>query len=227
VSRIRSLVLALALIGPACADALEGVGDLSRSVVHGDESTTTTTTQPVEGPDLRLSPITDVAWSNDGIEATTASLDVDTLLQAVWLRGDGISPFVQSSRHEIARALPGIEFPQLAPEVISHISSQLVFDPATGVLDVSTAAAFGFWSAEPYTAPRVEAQLAVLRVGLLTFEEEETEGEIFTFAVSDGRELAWNDGDYVYQLFCRTGVAEEACFAMAEATRPLSILVTS
>ena len=51
------------------------------------------------------------------------------------------------------------------------------------------------------------------------------EGEIYSFQVTDGRELAWSDGPYVYQLFCRTGMSEAACFEMAESTIPLSLIV--
>ena len=48
--------------------------------------------------------------------------------------------------------------------------------------------------------------------------------EIFSFRVSDGRELTWTHGDYVYELFCRTGISEDACFAMASSTIPLDLI---
>jgi hypothetical protein len=63
----------------------------------------------------------------------------------------------------------------------------------------------------------------VLRVGLATSGEQETT-DISSFSVGGGRELAWADGDYVYQLFCRTGIGEAACFAVAESTTPLAVL---
>lgn len=224
--RLIAVTVLAAATGTGCAGMLEGVGDLSRHVVHGDRTTlSTTTTVPAEGPALRLRPVTEVAWANDGLGAATAGLGEDELRVAVWHRGDGISPFVQASRREIATALPGIQFPQLLPGPVTHVSSQLVYDVQTALYDVSTAAAFGMWVGEPYELPRSEAQLAVLRVGLRTAADLET-GEYFTFQVTEGRELAWTSGPYVYQLFCRTGVTEDACFAIAESMTRLDAMLT-
>ena len=217
-------VLVTALLVASCGDALSGVGDLSQRIVYGDQTTTSTSVAPSESQLLRLKGITDLVWTNDAVDPTTNGMERDLLITTVWLRGDKINPFVQASRHEIAVALPGIEFPQLAPEAVTHVSSQLLFDQLTGILDASTAAAFGFWVGEPYDLPRNEGQLAVLRVGLKTLDDD-SGGEVFSFQVTDGRELAWADGDYVYQLFCRTGVSEEACFQMAGSTIPLSLVV--
>ncbi len=225
VMRRTAALIALSLAVAGCGDALDGVGDLSREIVHVDTSSSTTTA-PVGQVDLRLNPITGTIWINDGIGAVTAGLGADDVVLAVWSRGDLVSQSQQASRREIADVLPGIEFPQLAPEGVSHISSQLVFDTQTVTLGVGTAAAFGFWIGEPYTAARSEAQLGVLRVGLKTFDDGSPDNEVFSFSVADGRELSWVDGDYVYQLFCRTGVLAEACSAMAESTIPLSLLVS-
>ncbi len=222
--RTFAALVALILAVAACGDALQGVGDLSAEIVAGNQ-TSTTTTQPGQ-VDLKLDPITTVVWINDELGAATAGLTLDDLLLAVWLRGDQIDQSVQASRREIADMLPGIEFPQLAPEGVSHVSSQLVYDVQTASLGVGTAAAFGLWVGEPYTAARSEAQLAVLRIGLKTFDDESLDNEVFSFSVADGRELSWVDGEYVYQLFCRTGVAPEACAAMADSTIPLSLLVS-
>jgi hypothetical protein len=221
-------ILMLALVMGACGDALEGVGDLSAGIVRGDQ-TSTTTTAPGQ-LDLRLNPITQVRWINDELGAGTAGLTPDDLLLAVWYdddrRDDRVNEFVQASRREIADLLPGIEFPQLAPDGVSHVSSQLVYDIQTVSLGVGTSAAFGLWVGEPYTAARSEAQLTVLRVGLKTFDDGSLDNEVFSFSVADGRELSWVDGRYVYQLFCRTGVSPEACEAMADSTIPLSLLVS-
>ncbi len=221
--RLAILILNAILLA-ACGDALGGVGDLSHRIVYGSGATTSTTLAPPQSQLLRLEPITDLVWSNDVVGADTAGLGRDELITAVWLRGDQEDPFVQASRREIATALPGIEFPQLAPERVTHVSSQLNFDALTGILDASTTAAFGLWIGEPYGLPRSDGQLAVLRVGLKS-SADDVGGEIFSFQVTDGRELAWVDGPYVYQLFCRTGMSEAACFAMAESTIPLSLII--
>lgn len=223
-----ALILMLALVLGACGDTLEGVGDLSAGIVRGDQTSTTTTTPGQL--DLRLNPITQALWINDELGAGTAGLTPDDLLLAAWSdpdrRDDRVNEFVQASRREIAELLPGVEFPQLAPDGVSHVSSQLVYDVQTASLGVGTAAAFGLWVGEPYTAARSEAQLAVLRVGLKTFDDGSPDNDVFSFSVADGRELSWVDGRYVYQLFCRTGVSPEACEAMADSTIPLSLLVS-
>jgi len=220
------LVAALvALSAAGCGDVLEGVGDLSRDFVHGDTTTTFgTTTLPQPGGGVALVGLSrSVIWVNDQYPAGPG-LSAESAVRQVWLRGDGIDPYVQAGRREIAAALPGVEFPRLVPEKVTHISSQLVFDVQTGTLDVATAAAFGLWTAPPYTVPRTEGQLAVLRVGLRSALPGDGPIDISTFQVADGRELAWSFGNYVYQLFCRTGISEESCFAMADSMISLSVL---
>lgn len=222
--RAAALVVASAVMA-GCGVMLEGVGDLSRSVVHGDRSAQVVeATSPADGPALRLTGVTTMTWANDGLGAATRGLERDALISAVWARGDGINPFVQASRREIAAAMPGIEFPQLVPGSATHVSSQLVYDTQTATLDVTTAAAFGMWVDEPYVLPRSEAQLAVLRVGFRTAFDPDP-GEFFSFQVSEGREITWTKDDYVYQLFCRTGVSEQACFTIAESTFFLSAML--
>lgn len=221
--RFAPILLPVLLLA-ACGDSLEGVGDLSRRIVHGDESSTTTTTQAEQGPQLNLAGLSgDIVWVNDEF-TVEPGLEAEDLVRRVWLRGDGISPYVQASRFEISTALEGIQFPRLIPNTVTHVSSQLVYDTQTGTLDVATAAAFGLWTAEPYTIPRTEGQVAVLRVGLKTFADDLDDGDFFSFRVAEGRELSWAFGDHVYQLFCRTGISEEACFEMAGSTSPLEIL---
>ncbi|MEX0827298.1 MAG: hypothetical protein WD184_11165 [Acidimicrobiia bacterium] len=216
-------LLGFALIVSACGDALTGIGDLSERVVHGDGTASTTTTAPT-GTDLKLKGVTGVVWFNDGLGAELGDLDREDTIAAVWARGNSADPFIQASRHEVARSLPGVQFPQLVPAAITHVTSQLVFDVSTASLDPSTAVAFGLWTGEPYTLPRTESQLAVLRVGLKTFAGD-PEDEIFSFQVTDGQELVWTHGDFVYQLFCRRGVSDEACFAIADSMIPVDLLL--
>jgi len=226
-TRPASLLLAaLALLGAAgCGDVLEGVGDLSRDLVHGDTTSTLgTTTLPQPGGGMPLVGLSaSVVWVNDQYTAAP-NLPAEEAVRRVWLRGDGIDPYIQAGRDEIVAALPGVEFPRLVPEKTTHVSSQLVFDVQTGTLDVATSAAFGLWTAEPYTVPRTEGQLVVLRVGLRSALAGEGSGDISTFQAADGRELAWSFGDYVYQLFCRRGISEESCFAIADSMTSLEVL---
>jgi hypothetical protein len=223
VVRRMLIVVIAAMLMVACSDPLGGVGDLSRRVVHGDETSTTATTAPAEDPGVALEEIGEAAWINDDLDAGVGLIGRDALITAVWSRGDSTSSYIQASRAEIAAALPGIRFPRLVPTGVGWISSQLVYDRQSATLDPATAAAFGMWSGVPYSAPRNEAQLAVLRVGLDSFGDIE-EGDVSSFRVAEGRELSWAQGGYVYQLFCRTGVTEASCFAMAESTGLLSLL---
>ena len=219
------LAALVALSAAGCGDVLEGVGDLSRDFVHGDTTTTFgTTILPQPGGGMALVGLSrSVTWVNDQYTAGP-NLSAEAAVQQVWERGDGIDPYIQAGRQEVAAALPGVEFPRLVPEKVTHISSQLVFDVQTGTLDVATAAAFGLWTAAPYTVPRTEGQLVVLRVGLRSALPGEGPSDISTFQAADGRELAWSFGDYVYQLFCRTGISEESCFAMADSMISLAVL---
>jgi len=220
-------VLALAVVVAGCGDALSGIGDLSESIVHGDRSSTTSTTAG-GSIDLRLKGITNVAWFNDGMDATTANLDRSDTIVSIWLdrKNRGLEGgFVQATRREIARSLPGVQFPQLVPSQITHVTSQLVYDPFTSTLDASTTAAFGLWAGEPYTSPRSESQLVILRIGLKTFFGD-PDDEILSFQVDEGQQLDWAHGDYVYQLFCRRGISEQACYAMAESTIPLDLMLS-
>lgn len=229
-NHMRRLAVTMSVVAvlttAACGDALEGVGDLSRRIVHGDETSTTSTTVAPGSPSLDLDGVTGAFWFNDGLDRGVDVLTRESLVANIWSkRDDQASAYVQASRREIAGALPGIEFPRLIPGSVTWISSQLVYDSQTATLDPTTAAAFGLWTVEPYTAPRNEAQVAVLRVGIDTLGTD-VEGEIFSFRVSSGRELTWNDGGYVYQLFCRTGINEEACFTVARSTTSLALLAT-
>ncbi|HSM02503.1 MAG TPA: hypothetical protein VK960_08730 [Acidimicrobiia bacterium] len=225
--RSAAAVAALALVTTACGDLLSGVGDLSEQVVHGDRPDTTTTTAG-GAVDLRLKGITDVAWFNDGMDAATVNLSREDTIAAVWRDRENRGfegGFIQATRVEIARSLPGVQFPQLVPIQVTHITSQMVYDPVTIALDASTTAAFGLWAGEPYTAPRNESQLAILRVGLNTVPGD-PENEILSFRVSEGQELAWTQGDFVYQLFCRRGVSEPSCHAIARSMIPLDLLLS-
>jgi len=217
-------IIACALVTAACGDALSGVGEISERIVHGDPTVPPVTTTVAAGASgLSLAGVSgDMIWMNDAAGSPADGLTAEQVIQQVWLRSDGVNPYVQSSRDEIAAALPGVEFPRLVPSTVTHVSSQLVFDLQTGTLGVSAAAAFGLWSAEPYTVPRSEGQLVVLWVGLVTGPGG-GDGGISSFWDAEGRQLTWASGMYEYTLFCRTGISENACFTMAESMSELSI----
>ena len=70
------LILTLAALAAAgCGDILEGVGGLSRDIVHGGATTsTTTTTLPQPGGGMALTGLSgDVIWVNDEFEVCPAS----------------------------------------------------------------------------------------------------------------------------------------------------------
>ena len=149
-----ALLAALCLLVAACGDEglLSGLGDRSAQVVHGDTSTTTSTVDPIRA-DTPLGSIRafDVIWYNDGL-AGEASGTTSEVIAKVWLRGDGVTSVIQASRSEIATALPGIQFPELLPDAVGWVTSQLVYDVASGTLGPDTSAQFGLWTVEPYTA---------------------------------------------------------------------------
>jgi hypothetical protein len=217
--RRSTLVFGAGILLAGCGHLLEGVGSLSQEIVYGGTTSTVTSTTVVQ--ELGLVPLSDQAiWVNDGF-VIEAGVTQEAVIRGVWGRGDGVDPYVQASRQEVVVALPGIRFPQKVPQLVTHISSQLIFDIQTGTLDVSTSAAFGLWSAVPYTVARSEGQSAMLRVGIKTTTDSIEAGQIVTLQVADGYDLTWSENSYVYELFCRTGLSEEACFAMAESLAPL------
>ena len=163
----------------------------------------------------------------------------------VFIRRDGDS-FIQASRTEIAFALPGVHFPGTLPPAAEWISSQLVFSN-DGTLNDDPSAAFGIWSAEPYTRSRSVAQMAVLRVsidpeGVVASQEDPTgncarlsdqttqsceyladeSGDTYELTAAGGTTLVWFDSTYRYELFGRPFVAVSSLFDMRRQMVPLS-----
>jgi hypothetical protein len=173
-----------------------------------------------------LVPVTRLQWANDEIETQNLD-DRGALLEEVFSRRQG-DRFVQASRQEIAVALPDVAFPAQAPSGAEWVSSQLVLDN-DGTVASDPSAAFGIWSAEPYTRSRSVAQMIVLRVatdpdtaeGLASGEEDSTcarfsdrntdDCEIVTIDSRDtwvlggsgGTTLVWFSAPYRYELFGR------------------------
>jgi hypothetical protein len=152
-----------------CNDAsLSGLGHMTERWIAAAPDPTTTTASPVAPAPVGLQTTHSeqiVAWVNDELGDPPVASPEDTVAM-VWSRSNKQDGYVQASRAEIAVALPGLEFPELIPERSAFITSQLVFDSTTGKLASDPAAAFGFWSAKPYTKARSIAQLAVLIVAI-------------------------------------------------------------
>jgi len=216
---------AFLLLSAGCGDGglLDGVGDRSRDAVY-EGLTTTTAFVPGLDEDLGSVGAADarqIAWYNDEIEDQVVGATQLTITQ-VWNRGKDSGRFIQASRAEIASALPQIQFPRLVPPDVINVTSQLVYDPSSGTLDVDTAAAFGLWPVEPYSLE--DGQQAVLRVG---FDQGNLpEGEVVIDVVGLGLSLEWVQGGYRYELFCRETLDEALCTQMVDTMEPLATITS-
>lgn len=219
--RIVFAVLVLSTVLAACGEAglLDGVGDRTRDYVQGDAATTTVVVPIVAGTgDEGLIRAPDVQWFNDDLPNQMTGTS-DQVILGVWQR-ELNSRFVQSSRSEISIALPGIMFPDLVPETVRWITSQLVYDETTGVLDPDTMAAFGLWTTDPYQSDA--ARLGVLRVGKAAADLLPERAEIVPIIVPDGISLGWTEAGHRYELFCRSDISEELCVDVANSAAPLA-----
>lgn len=205
----------------------------------------TTTTMPA--PIQVVVGAQEMQWSNDDLEPNNLG-DPDAVIAEVFSRREG-DRFIQASRSEIAAVLPGVGFPALMPVEAEWVSSQLVID-GDGTLSGNPSAAFGIWSAEPYTRSRSVAQLAVLRVyndpvqardvaeaeqplGCALLVETTTERcemlsiggrDIWKLIAPAGTTLIWFENVYRYELFGRNLVAGDVLERMAAESLPLSVL---
>ncbi len=217
----------MALVVAACGDGalLDDVGDVSERVVHGD---TTSTTDPLLTDDAgepvaRVARSSTLVWFNDDV-SDVEGVEAAIVLNRVWTRGEGVNRFVQSSANEIAAVLPGVGFPEVVPDTAQVVTSQLVFDVGSGLLDVNTSAAFGVWNTAPYSVGREVGQILVLRVGQAGASTFDPFAGVQVQSVEEGVSLTWVEADYRYELFCRTGVGEALCTRMAGSLIPLQIV---
>jgi hypothetical protein len=223
VKRVSLLIAVLGLLLVACGDEglLDGLGDRAQKAVVG---TTTTTTAPDEdlsgGGEEGSVFAASVAWYNDGIADEAIGLPAYTIDQ-VWDRGNESGRFIQSSRAEIAVALPGVQFPAQIPAEVVSVTSQLVYLEDVASLDAGTSAAFGLWEAEPYSSD--DGRVGVLRVG--EDRGDVALGETLEEVVTSGLSLIWTDGRYRYELFCRASLPEELCREMMNSALPLRNLL--
>jgi len=225
--RIRILIIALVLgaVASACGEAgpLEHVGEATgRWVTAATVATTIPPSIVVEIGDEAMVEAGDALWVNDDIATVPPGTDPRATIATVWGRQIG-SRFVQASRSEIASALPTIQFPATIPGDVRWVTSQLVFDPASGALDPDTSAAFGLWTVEPYTVESGRA--SVLRVGSAPEGIGAAKSDIVPIVVPDGLSLGWTEAGLRYELFCRASISDVACNAIAESFVPLSDLL--
>ncbi|MGH8944810.1 MAG: hypothetical protein ACRDVL_01515 [Acidimicrobiia bacterium] len=237
--------LVVAFLIPACGDApLGSVGGRSSDWIN-EPTVATTTTVPVTIP-AAISSV-ELAWFNDEI-VNNSLQDPEATVAEVFSRREG-DRFIQASRAEIAVALPGVGFPAKVPYGAKWVTSQLVIE-SSGLVSHDPSAAFGFWSAEPYTRSRSVGQMGVLRVALdpesiaelaeatepptcARFSDRNTEScdlldiagrTIWKLTGSGAITLIWFDDTYRYELFGRSFVKEEALLEMAEIMVPLAQL---
>lgn len=213
----------LGLLLAACGEqgVMDGLGERSHEYVKGPTTTTLFNPQaPTETASPGVAPVEDARWFNEGIDGEIVG-EVNQVVAGVWIRGSSAGRFIQASPAEIATALPNLDFPSVMPDDARWITSQLVYDTASATLDIETAAAFGMWSVRPYSED--EGRLAVLRVGMESGDSEVGSG-IISSPVDSGLNLAWSDGVYTYELFCRTEVPEDVCWEMVESSVPFSII---
>lgn len=239
------LVAATAVLLTSCGDdPLGSVGRRSSDWIN-EPTVATTTTVPVTIPTAISS--AELAWSNDDIVNQSLD-DPAAAVAAVFARREG-DRFIQASRAEITVALPGIGFPARVPFGAKWVSSQLVIESSGEVSD-DPSAAFGIWSAEPYTRSRSVAQMAVLRVALdpetiaelaeateppscARFSDRNTDScEIvdiggrptWRLSAAGGTTFIWFDETYRYELFGRSYLKQEALLEMSEVLIPLDQL---
>jgi hypothetical protein len=237
-----------AVVIVACGDSpLDSIGLRSSDWIN---EPTVPTTIPVDTTIPRVVTAEALQWANAGI-ANENMGELDAMLSEIFDRREG-DRFIQASPAEMVVALPDVSFPDRAPSGAEWVSSQLVFEN-DGTLSTEPSAAFGIWSAEPYTRSRSVAQMIVIRVSndldaaneLATGAAEATcarfadrasdDCEIITvgsretwlLGESGGSTLIWYEGPYRYEMFGRSFVPSRVLQEMSGAMVPLSSLVTA
>jgi len=223
VNRALAAIALVSFVTVSCGGSgvLDGLGERTGEAVVGTTVTTLAGVDPVSGPgEVGLMAATTAAWFNDAISDQAIGLPSYTI-NGVWERGHDAGRFVQSSRAEIAVALPGIAFPASIPDDVAWVTSQLVYLEDVATLDAGTSAAFGLWEVEPYSSE--DGRVGVLRVGVDRGDLDQ--GEVLSEVVTSGLSLIWSDGRYRYELFCRGALPEELCRSMVISAAPLRDLL--
>jgi len=238
-------IVFLAVVVAACGESpLQIIGERSAEWINEPE-VVTTTLPPVTTP--RFVEIENLEWANDDIVNPNIG-DRGALIATAFERREG-DRFIQASREEIAAALPAVEFPAVAPFGAEWVSSQLVIEN-NGTLSRDPTAAFGIWSAEPYTRSRSVAQMVIISVVIdpETAAEIAEAGEdvscarfadratnvcdtlnldgrqVWKLVGTSGTTLIWFSDVYRYELFGRNFVPSEDLNEMVSNTLALSDL---
>ncbi len=210
------VVIALAVVGCGDQGLFDGVGDRTRTFVEGETTTTVAIPTVAAGAaGEAVVDVSDVGWFNDSKEFQATGTPTEVIAE-VWRNRPDVNRFVQSSRAEIAAALPGIGFPELVPEDVRWITSQLVYQPTQGTLDPDTSAAFGLWASEPYQSDA--GRVGVLRVGRAPIGSPIGRSELSSIVVPDGLSLGWTEGLLRYELFCSAQISSQLCEEVAMST---------
>lgn len=242
--RLATTVTILLMVAACADDPLGAVGRRASDWIT-EPTVVTTTTVAVTIPTVMATQLAE--WANDDIVSENLD-DPSALISEIFARREG-DRFIQASRAEIMTALPGVSFPALVPHEGRWISSQLVVD-SDGTLSREPSAAFGIWSAEPYTRSRSVAQMAVLTVSIDEEGAEEVAGsddplscarfadlttelcdllsingrQIWKLGSTAGTTLIWFEDTYRYELLARGLVPDEILERMASESVPLSEL---
>ena len=242
--RLLYASLAVVVLGACGQDPLQSFGLRSSEWIN---EPTVPTTVLVNTTAPTILPVSALQWANDDVTSENLD-DPEAVLVEIYQRREG-DRFIQSSRTEIAAVVPGIAFPDRAPNGARWISSQLVFEN-DGTLSNNPMAAFGIWSAEPYSRSRSVAQMVVLRVfndadaadELATGTADTSCGrfadrssnscelitraghDVWVLGESNGSTLIWYDGSYRYEMFGRTFVSPAVLREMSGAMVPLSTI---
>jgi len=230
----------------ACGDSpLLSLGERSSGWINEPE-VVTTTLPPTTVPLIVDSSI--LQWSNQGIVALNLD-DPEALIAEVFQRREG-DRYIQASPVEISTVLPGVSFPAVVPASAEWVSSQLIIEN-DGTLSDDPSAAFGIWSAEPYTRSRSVAQIATLTVSTDTetaiqvaegaeeiscakFSDQTTlqcetldmEGRpVWRLLSSSGDKFVWFDALRRYELFGRSFIPNQALNQMVSQLTSLEELV--
>lgn len=239
---IRGMLLLVGVIAlTACGESpLSSLGQRSSEWVT-DPTIVTTTTVVTTVP--LVARADELIWFND--ELGLPDPDPESVVALVFARREG-DRFIQASRAEIGAALPGIQFPTRFPPLAEYVTSQLVIENS-GEVSNDPSAAFGIWTAEPYTRSRSVGQMIIIRV----YQDAETAAAIqlpdadlscsrFSDATADscdveeiagnntwvvknvsGTTLTFFDTQYRYELFGRPFASVESLRQTVASMEPL------